>query len=103
MRAKTINNRHTDGWEENSVTSRNSPIIRLCVESIYDSVPLKKLWKTLEKMNIDNNLIKIIKTLYEGMSPRINRINKLFHDFNLIIVLKQGCCLVSILFKIYLG
>jgi len=36
------------------------------LEKAHDNVPQKNLWKTLERYNISNNIIRAIKRLYEN-------------------------------------
>ena len=42
----------------------------------YDSVPLNKLWETIDKSTINTRLIEAIKSLYKGTSSKI-KIGKL--------------------------
>ena len=37
----------------------------------YDSVPLKKLWETIDRSTISTRLIEAIKSLYKGSSSKI--------------------------------
>jgi hypothetical protein len=37
----------------------------------YDSVPLNKLWETLDRPTINTRLIEAIKSLYKGSSSKI--------------------------------
>ena len=51
----------------------NQPLHSLFVdlEKADDSVPLKNLWKALEPYNISNNIIRVIKSLYENSFSKI--------------------------------
>ena len=51
----------------------NQPLPSLFVdlEKADDSVPLKNLWKALEPYNISNNIIRVIKSLYENSFSKI--------------------------------
>jgi hypothetical protein len=41
------------------------------LEKAYDSVPLQNLWKALERYNVNNNIIRAIKRLYENSFSKI--------------------------------
>ena len=44
---------------------REMHLLFVDLEKVYDSVPLKKLWKALERTNINITLIEAAKKLYE--------------------------------------
>jgi len=46
------------------------------LKKAYGSVPLNKLWETLDRTTINTRLIEAIKSLYKGTSSKI-RIGKL--------------------------
>jgi hypothetical protein len=37
----------------------------------YDSVPLYKLWETVDRSTINKRLIEVIKSFYKGSSSKI--------------------------------
>ena len=41
------------------------------LKKAYDSIPLNRLWETLEKTNIHNGIIKAVKNLYEGSTAQV--------------------------------
>ena len=72
------------------------------LKKAYDSIPLSRLWETLEKTNIHNGIIKPVKNLYEGSTAQVKTKGRLSQGFEVNKGLKQGCCLSPTLFKIYL-
>jgi len=68
----------------------------------YDSVPLNKLWETLDKSTINTRLIETIKSLYKVSSSKIKIGNLITKGFKVTKGLRQICSLSRTLFKIYL-
>jgi hypothetical protein len=67
----------------------------------YDSVPLNKLWETLDKLTINTRLIEAIKSLYKGSSSKIKIGNIIRKGFKVAKGLREGCSLSPTLFKLY--
>lgn len=72
------------------------------LKKAYDSVPLAKLWEILQESNINVEVLKAVKSLYENYGAKVKLGNKLTSRFSVSKGLKQGCCLSPSLFKIYL-
>jgi hypothetical protein len=68
----------------------------------YDSVPLSKLWETLDKSTINARLMVAIKSLYNGSNSKIKIGHQITKGFKMTKGLGQGCSLSPTLFKIYL-
>ena len=67
----------------------------------YDIIPILKLWEVLRELNINNTLITALQNLYSNMA-QVKTGNKLSHLFNIIMGLRQGCCVSPTFFKIYI-
>ena len=72
------------------------------LEQVYDSVPLKNLWKALKHYNISNSIIRAIKRLYRNSFSKIKIGKQLSSGFYLTKGLRHGCSLSPTLFKIYI-
>lgn len=72
------------------------------LKKAYDSIPLSKLWHALETSNINTELIKAVRSLYEDIKTKIKQGKNISKGFKTDKGLKQGCCLSPTLFKIYL-
>lgn len=68
----------------------------------FDSVPLQKLWTTLEEQGVNARYINAIKTLYKENLAVVKVGNQTSTPFRPTKGVKQGCCLSPTLFKIYL-
>jgi hypothetical protein len=66
-----------------------------------DSVPLNKLWETLDRSAVNTRLIEAIKSLYKGSGSKIKVGNLITKGFKFTKGLRQGCSLSPTLFKIY--
>jgi hypothetical protein len=64
------------------------------------TVPLNKLWETLDRSSIDRRSIEAIKSLYKGSSSKIKVGNLIAKGFKFTKGLRQGCSLSPTLFKI---
>jgi hypothetical protein len=65
----------------------------------YDSIPLNKLWETLDGLAINTMLIEAIIALYEGFSSKIKIGNLITKGFKVTKELRQGCSLSPTFFK----
>ena len=57
--------------EKKKATNRELHLLFIYLTKAYDSVPLNKLWETLDKSTINTRLIEAIKSLYKGSSSKI--------------------------------
>ena len=69
---------------------------------MFGSIPLNKLWETLDRLTINTRLIEAIKSLYKGSSSKIKFENLITKGFEVSKGLRQGCSLLRTLFRIYL-
>jgi len=88
--------------EEKKATNRELYLLFFDLRKAYDSIPLNKLWETLDGLAINTRLIEAIKALYEGSSSKIKIGNLITKGFKVTKGLRQGCSLSPTLFKIYL-
>ena len=63
---------------------------------------MQSLWKALEHYNINSNIIRAIKRLYEKSFSKIKIGKQLSSGFYITKGLRQGCSLSPTLFKIYI-
>ena len=82
--------------EKKKATNRELHLLFIDLTKAYDSVPLNKLWETIDKSTINTRLIEAIKSLYKGSSSKIKIGNLITKG------LRQGCSLLPTVFKIYL-
>ena len=68
----------------------------------FDRVWHKGLWQSMENVGISQEIIDIIKSLYDNSSSAvlINNITGSF--FNTTVIVRQGCLLSQVLFNIFL-
>ena len=68
----------------------------------FDRVWHKGLWQSMENVGISQEIIDIIKSLYDNSSSAvlINNITGSF--FNTTFIVRQGCLLSQVLFNIFL-
>lgn len=71
------------------------------LQKAYDTVPIKMLWKILQKTNINQTLIQVLKNLYDGSTSRVKIGNMLPSKLTLNKGLHQGCNVSPTLFKIH--
>jgi hypothetical protein len=72
------------------------------LEKAYDSVPRKLLWQALEKANVSQSVIQIIRNIYSNNKCRIKIRSNLSDEFCNTKGLLQGCPMSPTLFKIYI-
>jgi hypothetical protein len=56
--------------EKKKVTNRELHLLFIDLKKAYESVPLHKLWETLDKSTVNTRLIEAIKSLYKGSSSK---------------------------------
>jgi hypothetical protein len=88
--------------EKKKATNRELHLLFIDLTKAYDSIPLNKLWETLDGLAINTRLTEAIKALYEGPSSKIKIGNLITKGFKVTKGLRQGCSLSPTLFKIYL-
>ena len=57
--------------EKKKATNRELHLLFIDLTKAYASIPLNKLWETLDGLAINTRLIEAIKALYEGSSSKI--------------------------------
>jgi len=87
--------------EKRNETNQETHLLFVDLTKAYDSIPILKLWEVLGESNINNTLIKALQNLY-GNTAQVKIGNTLSHPFNIIKGLRQGCCISTTLFKIYI-
>lgn len=73
------------------------------LQKAYDTVPIRKLWETLEKSSINYTLICAVQELYKNTRSRIKMGKYITEEFPVTKGLRQGCCISPTLFKIYVA
>ena len=71
------------------------------LKKAYDSVPRSAIWLALRKFGVPENTIKLIHTFHQGIEVRIHLDRALLEEFSVENGLRQGCCMVPVLFKFY--
>ena len=89
--------------EKKKAANRELHLLLIDLTKACDSVPLNKLWETLEGVYINAQLINAIKALYKGSSSKIKAGNQITKGFKVTEGLRQGCSLLPTIFKIYMG
>jgi hypothetical protein len=69
--------------EKKKATNRELHLLFIDLAKAYDSVPLNKLWETLEELTIYRRLIEAIKSLYKGSSSKIKVGNVIAKGFKI--------------------
>jgi len=57
--------------EKMKATNKKLHLLFIDLTKVYDSIPLNKLWETLDGLAINTRLIEAIKALYEGSSSKL--------------------------------
>ena len=70
----------------------------------FDSIQHGLLWKKMQHYKVDENFIKLLQSMYDGMSSVV-RLNQVYftEPFNLTCGLRQGCVLSPTLFNLYIN
>lgn len=77
-------------------------LLSLDLEKAFDMVSHRRLWQTLEKFQLPEQLIKCIKQLYGKASSRILINGFLSPSFKIKRSVRQGCPLSMLLFSLYI-
>jgi len=85
-------------------TARNLPthLVFIDLEKAYDTVPLKKLFKTLTTAGLSKTYISAIVNMYKDAKSSIKIGSATSDPFPVTKGLRQGCSLSPTLFKIYI-
>ena len=67
----------------------------------YDSVPHQALWHALESYGIPEPMLRLIRSLHEGMKAEVTVEGKVAPDFEVKNGLRQGCVMAPTLFNLY--
>ena len=70
------------------------------LQKAFDSVQRKQVWKALEEHDVNNELIKAIKSFYIEPQSAIQISGKLSNRFKVDVGVRQGCILSPLLFII---
>ena len=57
--------------EKKKATNRELHLLFIDLTEAYDSVPLNKLWETLDRASVNTRLVEAMKSLYKGSSSKI--------------------------------
>jgi hypothetical protein len=57
--------------EKKKATDREFHLLFIDLTKAYNSIPLNKLWQTLDGTAINKKIIEAIKALYEGSSSKV--------------------------------
>ena len=72
------------------------------MEKAYDIVPLQKLWRASEDMEINKILIKVRKNLYTNAVSKIKIRKFLSEEIKVEKGFRQGCSISPSIFKIFI-
>ncbi len=67
----------------------------------YDSVPRKALWYALERYGVPDSLLRIVRSLHDGMQAQVTVDGQVAPMFEVRNGLRQGCVLAPTLFNLY--
>ena len=69
----------------------------------FDYVVRENLWHMLIKLGLRGNILEIIKSMYENAKSRVKFCNGIGNEFFCSLGVRQGECLSSILFSLFLN
>ena len=69
----------------------------------FDYVVRENMWYKLLKYGIRGKIIDIIRSMYENIKSRVKYDNQLSNDFTCLLGVRQGECLSSFLFSMYVN
>ena len=71
------------------------------LKKAYDSVPRRALWKVLEKCGVPPRMLRVVKSLHDGMQAEVRVGSTTTESFEVKNGLRQGCTLAPTLFNVY--
>ena len=71
-------------------------------KAYYDSVPRQGLWMVLRNFGVPDTLVSLIESFHQDMQARIRLDGKLMDPIDVRNGLRQGCCMVPMLFNLYM-
>ena len=71
------------------------------LKKAYNSVPRQAMWLALGKLGVLEQTIESIRSFYEGMRARVRLEGTMLEEFQVQNGLRQGCCMVPVLFNLY--
>jgi hypothetical protein len=80
--------------------NRELHLLFIDLTKTYDSVPLNKLWETLDRSTVNTRSVESVKSLYKRSIPKIKMGNLIAKGFKITEGLRQGCGLSPTVFKI---
>ena len=72
------------------------------LEKAYDRVDREGIWRVLRIYGVDGELLRAVKSLYEGARAAVRVEDELSEFFSLNVGLKQGCVMSPWLFNLYM-
>ena len=76
-------------------------ILFVDLRKAYDSVPRQALWHALESYGIPEPMLRLIRSLHDGMKAEVTVEGKVAPDIEVRNGLRQGCVLAPTLFNLY--
>ena len=71
------------------------------LKKAYDSVPSAAMWSILGKLGVPEPTIELIKTFHQDTQATIRVDGDTLNEIDVTNGLRQGCCLVPVLFNLY--
>ena len=69
----------------------------------YDSVPRRALWCALEKYEIPEPMLKLVRSLHDGMKAEVTVDGQVAPEFEVCNGLRLGCVLAPVMFNLYIN
>ncbi|GFG37994.1 hypothetical protein Cfor_02877 [Coptotermes formosanus] len=82
---------------------RKAHFVFIDLRKAYDSVPISKLWTTMERNGVSKVYINAVKRLYKNTSSCIRIKNQISQSFIVDKGLRQGCHISPTFFKVFLN
>jgi hypothetical protein len=70
------------------------------LKTAYDSVPRDVMWVALKKLGVPEKTTQLIRSFHEGMKAKIRLEDTLLEEIEVKNGLRQGCCMVPVLFNL---
>ena len=85
------------------VIEHNSKAYLLFIDltKAYDSVPRELLWKLLAKYGVPEKMLRVLRSLHEGMEAKVKVGGKFSESFSVSNGLRQGCTMAPALFNLF--